>query len=80
MNNFAQEFFKLVAPLVQYTDKKETQNFPHILGNSDGIGCKGIYEKGLPNIRGNSQIFSPYMRRPLAIYGFAPDPSEFPNI
>ena len=50
MNNFAQEFFKLVAPLVQYTDKKETQNFPHILGNSDGIGCKVIYEEGLPNI------------------------------
>ncbi len=26
---------------------------------------------------GNS---SPYMRRPLAIYDFAPDPSEFPYI
>jgi hypothetical protein len=24
--------------------------------------------------------FSPYMRRPLVIYDFAPDPSEFPYI
>jgi hypothetical protein len=29
--------------------KKKTE-FPHILGNSDGIGCKVIYEEGLPNI------------------------------
>jgi hypothetical protein len=27
-----------------------------------------------------AQIFSPYMRRSLVIYDFAPDPSEFPNI
>ncbi len=26
--------------------------------NSDGSGCKVIYEKGLPNILGNVQIFS----------------------
>ncbi len=32
------------------TDKKRTQNFPNIEGNSDGIGCKVIYEEGLPNI------------------------------
>ncbi len=31
------------------TDKK-IKNFPHILGNSDGIGCKVIYEEGLRNI------------------------------
>ena len=29
---------------------KRKQNFPHIKGNSDGIGCKVIYEEGLPNI------------------------------
>ncbi len=28
----------------------------------------------------HTQIFSPYMRRSLIIYDFAPDPSEFPNI
>ncbi len=33
-----------------YTDKKEKRKFPHIEGNSDGIGCKVIYEEGLPNI------------------------------
>ncbi len=35
-------------------------------------------EDELPNMRGNAQIFSPYMRRSLVIYDFAPDPSEFP--
>jgi hypothetical protein len=25
------------------------RNFPHRKGNSDGIGCKVIYEEGLPN-------------------------------
>jgi hypothetical protein len=35
---------------LSYTDKKRKQNFPHILGNSDGIGCKVIYEEGLRNI------------------------------
>jgi hypothetical protein len=46
-----------------------------------GSGTKS-YKEGLPNISGNAQIFSPYMRRSLVIYvyDFAPDPSEFPNI
>ena len=39
-----------------------------------------MYEEGLPKIWGKTQIFSPYMRRSLVIYDFAPDPSEFPNI
>jgi hypothetical protein len=29
---------------------KRKLNFPHILGNSDGIGCTVAYEEGLPNI------------------------------
>ncbi len=63
------------------TDKKETKFSTYTVeGNSDGIGCKVIYEEGLPNIRGNAQIFSPYMRSSLVTYDFAPDPSEFPNI
>ncbi len=41
-----------------------------------GFGAKSW----LPNICGNAQIFSPYMRRSLVIYDFALDPSEFPNI
>ncbi len=39
-----------------------------------------MHEEGAPNIWGNAQIFSPYMRRSLVIYDFAPDPSKFPNI
>ncbi len=45
-----------------------------------GASHTSSYEEGFPNIRGNAQIFSPYMRRSLVIYDFAPDPSEFPNI
>jgi hypothetical protein len=36
------------APTI-HTEKKEEKKF-HIKGNLDGIGCKVIYEKGLPNI------------------------------
>jgi hypothetical protein len=49
--------------IVQHALIKKKTNFPHIKGNSDGIGCKVIYEEGLPNIWGNAQQFSPYMRR-----------------
>jgi hypothetical protein len=59
---------------------QKEKKIPHILGNSDGIGCKVIYEEGLPNIWGNEQIFPPYMRRSIVIYDFAPIPSEFPYI
>jgi hypothetical protein len=34
----------------RYTDKKGNINFTHIEGNSDGSGCKVIYEEGLSNI------------------------------
>ncbi len=38
------------------------------------------YEEGLPNyISGNVQICSPYIRRSLVIYVFAPDSSKFPK-
>ncbi len=30
--------------------KKRKQNFPRVLGNSDWIGCKVVYEEGFPNI------------------------------
>jgi hypothetical protein len=40
---------------------------------TDGIGCKAIYEE-------MHKYFHPYMRRPLVMYDFAPDPSEFPYI
>jgi hypothetical protein len=40
-----------------HTDKKRKLNFPNIYGNSEWSSCKVIYEDGLPNIRGNAQIF-----------------------
>ena len=30
--------------VLRYTDKKNKKNFPHILGNLEGIGCKVIYD------------------------------------
>ncbi len=42
-----------------------------------GSGAKSYMRKGDPNIWGNAQIFSPYMRRPLVIYDFTPGPSDF---
>jgi hypothetical protein len=63
----------------QYTDKKEKKIF--LIYKEIQMGsCAKICEEGLPNIGGNAQIFSPYMRRSLVIYDFAPDPCEFPNI
>jgi hypothetical protein len=54
---------------------KRKENFPHIEGNSDGIGCKVIYEEWLPNIMYEEILkYYPYMRRPLVIYDFATDP------
>ncbi len=43
-----------------YTDKKWSKIFLLYIGNSDRIGCKVIYEEGLPNIWGNTQIFTIY--------------------
>ncbi len=47
---------------------KKKENFPHILGISEGIGCKAIYEEGLPLYE--------EMRKYLVIYryDFASDP------
>ncbi len=42
-----------------------------------GSGAKSYMRKGFLIYE---EIFSPYMRRPLVIYDFAPDYSEFPNI
>jgi hypothetical protein len=46
-----------------------------MLGNSDGSGCKVIYEEGLPNtVYEEMRKFQSYMRRPLIIYDFATAP------
>jgi hypothetical protein len=69
------------------TDKKKNIKFPHILGNSDGIRCKVIYEVRLPNIWAFPHILvspSSYIVKylsiasnitnPFLIYDFATDP------
>jgi hypothetical protein len=40
----------IVGLCINYALIQRKQNFPHIKGNSDGIGCKVIYEEELPNI------------------------------
>ena len=41
-------------------------------------GCKVIYEEGLPNNEEMRKFFPIlYIRRPLVIYDFAPDPENF---
>jgi hypothetical protein len=47
---------------------------------SDGSGCKVIYEEGLPNIRGNAQIFNHKREGHLSYKTLQPIPSEFPYI
>jgi hypothetical protein len=45
-----------------------------------GSGAKSYMRKGFPHMRRCANISpSPYMGRPLVIYNFAPDPSEFPE-
>ncbi len=58
------------------TDKKNLFIYKE---NQMGSGAKSYMRKGFL-VWGNAQIFSPYLRRSLVIYDFAPDPSEFPYI
>ncbi len=45
-----------------------------------GSGAKSYMRKGFLIYEEMHKYLSPYMRRSLVIYDFAPDPSEFPNI
>jgi hypothetical protein len=42
------ELLSVPEEIINHTLKKRKQNFPHIKGNSDGIGCKVMYEEELP--------------------------------
>jgi hypothetical protein len=62
---------------------KKRRKFPHLEENSEGIGCKVIYEEGLPN------ILCEEMSKYFAIYDEAvshsymilhPIPIDFPYI
>jgi hypothetical protein len=44
-----------------------------------GSGAKASMRKGFLSHMRKCANISPSMRRPLVIYDFAPDPSEFPN-
>ncbi len=44
-----------------------------------GSGAKSFMRKGFLNMR-KCANFSPYIRRPLVIYDFAPNPPGFPYI
>ncbi len=45
-----------------------------------GSGAKSYMRKGFPIYEEMRKFFTIHMRRPLVIYDFAPDPSEFPYI
>ncbi len=55
---------------------KKKENFPHILGNSEGSGAKSYMTYRPPHIM--VKIFVHFLiysiRKPLLIYDFAPDP------
>jgi hypothetical protein len=64
-----------------YTDKKENKIFLIYTEIQMGSGAKAYTVWGRTSLyMRKCKIFSPYMRRSLVIYNFAPDPSEFPNI
>jgi hypothetical protein len=65
-----------------YTDKKENTIFSHIQDKyiQMGSGPKSYVKKGFLIYEEMRKFFTTYMRRPLVIYDFAPDPSEFPYI
>ncbi len=61
------------------TDKKENKIFLIYKEIQMGSGAKLYMRKGFLILRKCASI-STYMRRPLVIYDFAPDPSEFPYL
>jgi hypothetical protein len=66
----------------QYPDalKKRKQNFPRIEGNSDGIGCKVIYNLRPPHIWGNICAFPHILGSPSSYMTLQLLHSEFPYI
>ncbi len=61
------------GPLLSlYTDKKE------MIMTFNGIGCKVIYEEGLPNIWGNAEIFNHIWGGCLSYMTLLSIPYEFP--
>ncbi len=66
---------------VIYTDTKENQIFLIIKEIQSGAVAKSYMRKGfLILCMKKCANISPYIRRPLVIYDFAPDRAEFPNI
>ncbi len=63
-----------------FTDKKLNKIFLICKGNSDGSGCKVIYEEGLPNIWGKAQIFSHIWGGRWSYMNLQALPSGFPYI
>jgi hypothetical protein len=66
--------------MLTLTDKKENKTFLIYKEIQMGSDAKSYLRKGFLIYEEMHKNFSPYMRRPLVIYDFAPDPSEFPYI
>ena len=64
-----------------YTVKKENKTFLIYLYKEIQIGSGAYMRTGfLILVSEEKRKIFPYMRRPLVIYDFAPDPFEFPDI
>jgi hypothetical protein len=76
MSVFAETLAGMLEPA--HTDKKENKIFLIYKEIQIGSGAKSSMRKGflkLYEYMKKCANFSPYMRRPLVIYDFAPDPS-----
>jgi hypothetical protein len=69
-------FFNSTEVSINYTDKKEKKIFLIYKEIQTGSGAKSNMRTGfLIRYMRKCPNFSPYMRRALVIYDFAPDPS-----
>jgi hypothetical protein len=66
----------IIANWTLCTDKKENKTFLIFKEIQIGSGANSYMRKGFL-IYEKWANFSPYMRRPLDTYDFAPDPTEF---
>jgi hypothetical protein len=72
--------YRYFSGYTSFTLIKKNQIFLMYKEIQMGSGAKSYMRKGFLICIRKCANFSPYMRRPLVIYDFAPDPSEFPCI
>ncbi len=71
---------EIVRMEADHTDKKENKNFPHILGNSEGLGAKSYMTYDLLIYGETICAFPHILGSPSSYMTLHPIPSEFPFI